>query len=257
MSTVAIIQARLGSRRFPGKMMAPLCGTAVLEWTVNRTRMASTLDEVVVATSNLAEDAPIADWCRSVGVPVFRGSSDDVLDRYYRCAVQRSASRVVRITGDCPLIDPALIDAVTRLSLESPDVDYATNLVPLTYPEGMSVEVVTIRVFEIAWRESTLPSHREHVTPFIRFQSDRFKHAVLRSKRDLAHMRLTVDYREDLDGIAQIVGILTKRHLLPGFSLDDIVRIWDENPTIRAVLGSRQRDLALQDIAREEGRDIA
>ena len=246
----------MGSTRFPGKMMAPLLGRPLLEWTVSGMRNAAMPDEVVVATSDLADDDPIAEWCRSNGIPVFRGSAADVLDRYCRCAGEYGAQHVVRVTGDSPLVDPALVDVVTRLALDSPDVDYATNGEPPTYPEGMTVEVVPMRVLETAWRESTLPSHREHVTPFIRFDPKRFKHAALRSERDLSHIRLTVDYPEDLDGIAKILNILEKRGLLPGFSLEDVVSIWDGSVTVRNILGTPQRDLWRREVAREEGRAI-
>ena len=254
MNVVAIIQARMRSSRFPGKMLASLCNRPVLGWTVGRVEMAQCVDKVAVATSESTEDDDLADWCVSNGITVFRGSEQDVLDRFYRCAQKFHASHVVRLTGDCPLLDPDIVDQVVRLAIEDTDVEYASNVEPLTYPEGMSVEVMPFHSLETAWRESTLKSHREHVTPYIRFHTERFKHAILRSNPDLSHIRLTVDYKEDLDALRRIVQALRSRGFDMAFDMNDILEVLDRNPAISSTLDRRRRDLWRQEVARDEGR---
>ena len=256
MNVVAIIQARMGSTRLPGKTLMPLLGRPVVAWTVERIRLAKRVDRIVVATTDSVEDDPLAMWCEDSRNYVFRGSEEDVLDRYYQCAVEHLATHVVRVPGDCPFSDPELIDSVVELCLSDDKVEYATNCEPVTYPEGLDVEVMPLRTLEVAWRESTLSSHREHVTPFIRFHPERFKHTALRSDTDLSHIRLTVDYDEDLRALEELAQELEERGLLPGFGLQDVVAILDERPEILEALSSKRRGLWRQEVARDECRSI-
>jgi spore coat polysaccharide biosynthesis protein SpsF (cytidylyltransferase family) len=221
---------------------------------VRRTRRAELLDEVVVATTDKPKDAPLVQWCKDRGVPVFRGSETDVLDRFYRCAKAAGASHAVRLTGDCPLLDWRLVDEVTKLSLDDDGIDYASNCEPMTYPEGMSVEAMPMRVVECCWREAVLPSHREHVTPFVRFHADRFRHGCLRAQPDLSHLRLTVDYPEDMRAIDDLMSDLHARGILDAAGLTEIVRCLDERPDLIAILGTKQRDLWRREVARDERR---
>ena len=253
---VAIIQARMGGFRLPGKMLMPLHDRPVISWSIGRTKLANRVNLTVVATTVKQEDKVLVQWCRKNGVSVFCGDGNDVLDRLYRCALEYGATHVVRLTGDCPLIDPLIINTVIDMCIIDDDVAYASNVEPMTYPEGMSVEVMPLRTLEIAWRESYLPSHREHVTPFIRFHPERFKHSVLRADPDLSHLRLTVDYEDDLDMLSKLVQILGDRGLGFDFTLSEIVEVLDQDPTLKSLGVARQRDIWRQEVARDEGRTI-
>lgn len=253
MTVLAIVQARMGSQRFPGKMLKLLAGRPVIEWTVQRAQQAKRIEQVVIATSLRSEDDQLVDWCSRHGIATFRGSESDVLDRFYQCAKFYEADYVVRLTGDCPLLDPRLIDRVIDLCLHDDSIDYASNVEPMTYPEGMSVEVMPVRALECAWHESSLPSHREHVTPFLRFHADRFKHAVLLAQPSLQHYRFTVDYEADLEAIECLIGQLQVQGAPDDFSLDDVLQVIDSHPEIARVLNAKARDLWRQEVMRDEG----
>ena len=203
MRVVAIIQARMGSTRLPGKVMKDLGGATVLARVVNRTRRARLIDEVVVATTTAPGDDVIVDECRRLGVACFRGDENDVLDRYYQCARQFAADAVVRITSDCPLVDPELIDATVERFLEGKH-DYVTNGVPATFPRGLDVEVFTSDSLAFAWREAKESYERVHVTPYLYEQEGRFRVALLASTGDYSHHRWTLDTNEDLELIRVI-----------------------------------------------------
>jgi spore coat polysaccharide biosynthesis protein SpsF (cytidylyltransferase family) len=164
---VAIIQARMGSSRLPGKTIADVAGRPLLLHVVERTQRARRVDKVVVATTDRSSDDPIADLCQREGIQCFRGSEDDVLDRFYRTAQAHGADVVVRITADCPLIDAAVIDKVIA-RFQAGDCDYVSNILRYTYPDGLDTEVFSFAALERAWREAKKPSEREHVTPYLR-----------------------------------------------------------------------------------------
>ena len=249
---LAVIQARIGSSRFPGKMLRTLLDRPVIAWTVARTRMASMVDEVVVATTNLEEDDPLAAWCAESGTHVFRGSELDVLDRVYRCASEYDPGIVIRVTGDVPLIDPALIDAVVERLDSDPAVQYSTNAEPISYPEGMTIEALPFSVLAIAWKEATSALHREHVTPYVRFHPENFKQSLVISDDDLSPMRVTVDYPDDLIGVEMVLKRLEGAGKINDFTLDDIVEVWRDSPEIRDRLGNVERDIARTRIIEEE-----
>ena len=206
MRVVAVIQARVGSTRLPGKVLLDLAGDAILARCVNRTRRAQTLDEVVIATTAKPADDAIVDLCAERGWPCFRGSEEDLLDRYYQAAVAYQADVVVRITSDCPLIEPEIVDRVVREFLErQPDVDYACNVLPQrTFPRGLDTEVMRFDVLERAWREDLNPAWREHVTPYIQRHPDLFRIHGVTNEVDYSHMRWTVDTPEDLAFVRRI-----------------------------------------------------
>ncbi|HEC34795.1 MAG TPA: acylneuraminate cytidylyltransferase [Chloroflexi bacterium] len=206
MKVVAIIQAHMGSTRLPGKVLKDLAGEPMLARVVDRTRRTQTLDEVVVATTVQPADEAIVHLCAERGRPCFRGSEEDVLDRYYQAAVAHQADVVVRITSDCPLIEPEIVDRVVREFLErQPEVDYACNTLPRrTFPRGLDTEVMRFDVLEQAWREDDNPAWREHVTPYIRRHPDLFHiHGVV-NEVDYSHMRWTVDTPKDLAFVRRI-----------------------------------------------------
>ena len=200
MRIVAVIQARMGSTRLPGKVLMGLAGESMLARVVARSRRATMLHEVVVATTTKPADEAIVELCAARGWPCFRGSEDDVLDRYYRAALAHQADVVVRITSDCPLIEPEIVDRVVWEFLErQPRVDYACNVLPRrTFPRGLATEVMRFDVLERAWREDLNPAWREHVTPYIQRNPDLFRVHGVTNKVDYSHMRWTVDTPEDL-----------------------------------------------------------
>jgi spore coat polysaccharide biosynthesis protein SpsF len=206
MTVVAIVQARMGSTRLPGKVLLDLAGEPMLARCVERARRAQTLDQVVVATTEQPGDEAIVELCRERGWPCFRGSEDDVLDRYYGAAKAHAADVVVRITSDCPLIEPTVVDLVVREFLErQPEIDYASNTVSeRTYPRGLDTEVVRFETLERAWYEDDNPAWREHVTPYIYRHPEMFHLHSVTNPVDYSDMRWTVDTLKDLTFVQRI-----------------------------------------------------
>ncbi len=226
MKTTAIIQARMSSSRLPGKVLMDLSGEPMLARVVERTRRSRRVDQVVVATSIDAGDEPIVALCAGRGWPVYRGSRDDVLDRYYQAALVAGAERIVRITSDCPVIDPAIIDGV--IERLGPEVDYACNFLPRrTFPLGLSVEALPWAVLATAWREERDSYGREHVTPFIYRRPERFRMAQIESEvSGCASHRWTVDTREDYELVRRIYGHFADRD----FSWRDVLSLLALHP---------------------------
>jgi spore coat polysaccharide biosynthesis protein SpsF len=213
MKAVAIVQARLGSTRLPGKIMRELCGRTVLAHVIQRVRT-SGLDDVVVATSSLAQDDVIAEAAEQAGAGVYRGSEDDVLDRYLQAATQSGADPVIRITSDCPLIDPTVVrDMVAtfcRRRSSGEALDYLSNTIERTYPIGLDTEVFTYSALRRAWIEARLPYEREHVTPYIYQHPSEFPIAQFRNERDLSALRWTLDTPEDFEFLRAVYEALWK-----------------------------------------------
>lgn len=195
--TVAIVQARMGSTRLPGKVMQDIGGETMLARVVRRARRAVRLDELLVATSTNSGDDVLVAECARLGVACARGSEDDVLDRYYCAATSHDASRIVRITADCPLIDPDLVDEVIA-RFEQSDADYASNTLERTFPRGLDTEVVSAVALARAWREAREPYQRAHVTAFLYEHPEIFRLAGLRADADYSALRWTVDTPDDL-----------------------------------------------------------
>ena len=202
MKVVAIVQARMGSTRLPNKVMERIVGVPMIELLLSRLRRAMEVDEIVVATSKDPRDQPLADHVLSLGYRCFRGSEGDVLDRYYQAATESGADVVVRITGDCPLVDPLLVDQVIG-SFKAQDIDYLSNIAPPSYPDGLDVEVFGMNALATAWQETVALFDREHVTPFLR-RSDRFRQGCFQNSEDNSGLRWTVDEAPDLTVIEGI-----------------------------------------------------
>jgi len=201
----AIIQARTGATRLPSKVLEELAGEPMLARVVNRTGRAKTLDAVVVATTVKPADDAIANLCKARGWQLFRGSEDDVLDRYYQTALNYQADIVVRITADCPLIDPEIIDKAINVFLtDYPSLDYVSNSLIHTFPLGLDVEVMSFTALTRAWNEDTNPAWREHVTPYIQRHPDKFKIRDVTDDKDYSYMRWTVDTIEDLAFVRKV-----------------------------------------------------
>ena len=225
---VAIIQARMGSTRLPGKVMKDIGGETMLARVVWRARRAKLLDEVVVATTNKSTDAPIVSECGKLDVPVFRGDEHDVLDRYYRSAQANMAEAVVRVTSDCPLIDPEIIDDVVQAFLKAKP-DYASNTLNHTYPRGLDTEVMTMASLERAWHESNKPYHRSHVTPYIYQNPDMFRLLSIKAEEDYSSHRWTVDTHEDLSFVRSVYGRFDNQDT---FSWHDVLKVLDREPEL-------------------------
>lgn len=204
LNIVAIIQARMGSTRLPGKVMADLAGQPMLVRVVDRVSQARTLDDVVVATTRRPEDDAIVKMCLERKYPFFRGSEEDVLDRYYRAASISGVGVVVRITSDCPLIEPDIIDRIINEFLQCSDADYASNTLKRTFPRGLDVEVFSFNALKRAWEEDKNQAWREHVTRYIQHHPDIFSVHNVTSDADYSHMRWTVDTNEDLAFVRRI-----------------------------------------------------
>ncbi len=206
MRIVTIIQARMGSTRLPQKVTKDLAGEPVLARTVSRVKRAKTIDEVVIATTTNPQDDALVSLCAQYDWPCYRGSEDDVLDRYYQAAREHQAEVVVRITSDCPLIEPEVIDTVVQAFLDGqPELDYASNtLPPRTFPRGLDTEVMSFAALEHAWQQDTNPAWREHVTPYIYRPPDQFNLRAVTNSTDYSDMRWTVDTSEDLEFIRRI-----------------------------------------------------
>ena len=232
MTIIAIVQARMGSTRLPGKVLLNLEDKTVLEHVVERIRSSEHVDDVVVATTISKDDLRIVELCANLGVCVYCGSEDDVLDRYYQAAKLFKADNIVRITSDCPVIDPKIIDDVITVHLMN-NADYTSNTLNETYPDGQDVEVFTFASLRTAWKNAKLTSEREHVTPYITNNSDIFKHASLEYKEDLSQKRWTLDNAEDLEFLRLIYKYLYNKDQL--FDMDDILTLIDEKPEIEKI----------------------
>jgi len=202
LKTVAIVQARMGSVRFPNKVMRPICGTPVIGLLLERLSHSKRIDQIVLATSQDSRNEPLAEYVRELGYVVYRGSEGDVLDRYYQAANEAKADIVVRITGDCPLIDPQVVDVVIDL-FQRQKVDYIANICPPTFPDGLDTEVFSFQALERAWRDAKEPYQREHVTPFIR-ESGLFRIENLSNEYNHSSERWTVDEPEDFEVVQKV-----------------------------------------------------
>ncbi|MCG6157323.1 cytidylyltransferase domain-containing protein [Rubinisphaera margarita] len=211
--TVAIIQARMTSTRLPGKVLKPLLGEPMLCWVVERLKRARTLDRIVIATTTDPEDDAIVAQCQLHNYPCYRGSRDDVLDRYYHAATDFQAETIVRITSDCPLIDPDLVDEVVELYHSArPECDYASNAIPVrTFPRGLDCEVFSYDALGIARKEADEPAQREHVTPYLYQNHEQFSLRSFQNPVDHSSWRWTVDTPEDFELIERICQSLEDR----------------------------------------------
>ncbi len=243
--TTAILQARMGSTRLPGKMLLPIHdGRGALELMLERVRRARALTRVVVATTTLAEDDPLQGLCQRLGVDCFRGDPADVLDRYYRCAVAFDArDTLVRLTGDCPLHDPEVIDRVVAF-FAGGNYDYAANTHPPTFPDGLDTEVFRFSALEQAWRDATLGSEREHVTYHLYTHPDRFRIGNLSQGEDLSALRWTLDEARDLEFIRRVYACL--RVQSPGFGMSDVLELLRRDPALLAINHDIERDAGLK-----------
>ena len=235
----AIIQARMSSSRLPGKVLMEAGGAPMLKHVVDRAARCTQMNAVIVATSLDVQDDPVAEFCGRERMSYYRGSEDDVLDRYYQAARNAKADIVVRITGDCPLIDPDVIGKAVHL-FNSGEFDYVSNVYPPTYPDGLDVEVVSMAALETAWHEAVRPMDREHVTCFVSENKDhnRFRRGNIENSRNLSRYRLTVDDVRDV----QVVRAILDHFGNDRCSMDEIIKYLDDHPEIMAVNAAIERN---------------
>jgi len=253
MSVMCIVQARMGSSRLPGKVLAEIVpGETVLERVVTRLRRAASVDHIVVASTVEIEDDAIAAACVEYDVACFRGSTFDVLDRFVQAAgTVPDADVIVRVTADCPFVDPALVDELVS-ELRQGSFDYVSNRLPpphsRTFPVGLDVEVCTRESLETAWREATQAHQREHVTPFLYEQENAFRLKIVDLVRDLSHHRWTLDTPEDL----AVVRALAEAVGSEPFGWEEILEATRKDPSIeRANQGQSQKNVTDVDYRRE------
>ena len=235
MHTVAIIQARMSSSRLPGKVLLDLAGQPMLVRVIERVRRAKTVDEVAVATTTDPADDPIEKLCCERGYPIYRGSMFDVLDRFYGAARQMGADVIVRVTADCPVIDPDLIDHTVN-AFHSSHADFAANRLPppwkRTWPIGLDTEVCSFAALERAWNEAQLPYEREHVMPYFYDVEGRFKVIVTEHDPDYGRQRWTVDTAEDLRLLSEI---FTRFEGRDSFSWLDVLELIEREPDLASI----------------------
>src|SRR3972149_7725308 len=231
---VGVIQARMGSARLPGKILKKVNGAALLGYQVERVRKSRLLDKIIVATSVLVKDDVVEKFCKTNNIEYFRGSDNDVLSRYYECAQKYNADIVVRLTADCPLSDPKIIDDTIKFYMDT-KVDYAANTVPpetSKYPDGFDVEVFSMKALKKAYEKANDSHDREHVTFYFWKYNNDFKIAQLYNSKNCSKYRLTVDYPEDFEVVEFVIKELKKRNSFG--HLNEIIEIIDANPDIKA-----------------------
>ncbi len=234
MKVIGILQARMGSTRLPGKVLMPAAGKSLIRHMIDRVRRSSTIDELWLATSAGGANDALAEEIVKAGVSVFRGSEDDVLSRFATIAVRTNADWIVRLTGDCPLHDPVIIDAVVGFAVENADqFDYVSNSLQPTYPDGLDVEVFTAASLACADREARTSLQREHVTPFIhRFHDgpSPFRVGHFRGPADFSHLRWTVDEQADYEVVREVFDSLYPYN--PDFGWLDVLSLVTQRPEL-------------------------
>lgn len=229
MKVVAIIQARMGSTRLPGKVMKKILGKPVILWDIERVSKSKLIDEIVAAIPFDRQNDVIMNTIKEYSdkIIIFRGSEEDVLDRYYKAAIERKSDVIVRLTSDCPLIDPVVVDKVIGQFLSN-NCDYCSNALKRTYPRGLDTEVFSFKALSKAWSEAKEDYEREHVTPYIIENPDKFKLISVLNDSDISHLRWTLDTKEDFEFIESVYQkIYPKKHI---FFMQDVLDLLDREP---------------------------
>lgn len=223
---LCIIQARMGSTRLPGKVLLKIKGKPLLEYLIKRVKLSKKIDKIVIATTTNTADDAIEALAQELGIDCFRGSENDVLDRYFQCSLKYpDYNNIVRITGDCPLIDPIVVDQVI-LFFEENDFDYVSNTQKETFPDGIDVEVFKRKTLEITAKEAKLNSEREHVCLYVR-NNEKFKKGSFENKHNFSHFRLTVDEPEDFEVVKFVI-----ENSRPDAGWLDYISLLTKNPEI-------------------------
>ncbi len=229
---VMIVQARMGSSRLPGKVLRPIAGKPMLAWQLDQLRTARRCDRMVVATTRNPADDALEGLCRERGISCYRGSENDVLGRFAEAARAFDARTVVRICGDCPLMDPVVVDAVIACYGQGPAADYVSNTCEKTFPLGCGAEVFSREALDTADAEARGLVEREHVTPFFYLHPERFRIRQYKQERDESQWRWTVDTPEDFEFVSRILSVIGPRH---PFRKEDVLAVLDQHPEWREI----------------------
>ena len=238
MTVGIIVQARMGSTRLPGKVLMNADRTdTMLDYSIAQLKKCQYVDKIIIATSILERDDVIEQHCKNMGIDVFRGSEKDVLDRHYQCAKTFSLSTILRIPSDKPLIDPKIVDLVIQ-NFDSDKFDYIANfqvteengslVYRSTYPSGTEVEIMSLETLEKTWNEATTLDEKEHVTPYVYLNPDKFKIKILDLEQDLSSYRWSLDYENDVKVIREIIKNIQNRPIIT----KDIIEFLKKNPNI-------------------------
>lgn len=227
---LGLLQARVSSRRLPRKVLLPILDRPMILRQIERIRRSEGIDRLMVVTSTEPSDDPLCELCAREGLEYFRGSLDDVLDRFFQAAKVVQPQYVVRLTGDCPLIDPSLIDRLIGYAVDS-GLDYASTALRPTFPDGLDAEIIRYSTLEAVWQQATLRSEREHVTPYIYKNPEKFKIGSIESEIDLSELRWTVDQQVDYEVVEAIYSALYPGN--PHFSTEDILAFLGREPRWR------------------------
>jgi spore coat polysaccharide biosynthesis protein SpsF len=248
MKTVALIQARMSSSRLPGKVLLDIAGRPMLLHVVQRAKRVKSIHLVAVITSTGEDDDAIERLCTENSIACFRGSLDDVLDRYYQAAGYFRAEVVVRLTADCPLLDPHLIDNVVQFFHQG-GFDYVSNALECTFPDGLDTEIFRFAALERAWKEARLKSEREHVTAYIYKHPELFRLGSVKQEEDLSAWRWTVDTSQDLEFVRTVYSFFPDTD----FGMMDILDVMREHPKITEINSGQQRNEGYQKSLQEDG----
>jgi len=250
LKTIAIVQARTGSTRLPSKVLLPLGEKFSIQWVIDRIKKCKEIDSVLLATTTHKSDDALESLCKDMGIVCFRGSENDVLDRYYSTAKffnLGSNDIVVRITGDCPLIDPEICGNVISL-IKSKDLDYVSNTVTCTFPDGLDCEAMKFGTLEKSWQQAKLKYEREHVTQYILRHPELFKIGNYTHVEDLSALRWTLDTPEDYQFIKAVIEGIGNEH----FDMKDILNFLEKHPELHNINSSIIRNEGLIKSMQEE-----
>lgn len=227
MNFLAIVQARMGSTRLPGKVMKEIMGVPSIKYLLDRLSRSTKLNEIIVATSSEKANRPLIEYLEEIGYKVFVGSEDNVLERYYLASANYKNHNIIRITGDCPLVDPLLLDKMIDHYVAN-DADYLSNIWPRSFPKGLDIEIFSYHSLNRAYHETSDKYDLEHVTPYIR-ESGKFNVANYLNKNDYSNQRWTVDWPEDFELIKEIFEYFTPEIF---FSWEEIISLYQDKPEI-------------------------
>ncbi len=240
--TICVLQARTGSSRLPGKVIKPLAGIPMLAFQLKRIKEANEINQILIATTTNTADDAIVEIGRDYNVAVFQGSENDVLDRFYQALIPMTQPDdiIVRVTGDCPFLDPQILDQVIQY-YKAGTFDYVSNVNPPTYPDGLDVEVFSFSSLVKAWQEAKLKSEREHVTPYIRNHPELFVLGNVENDKDISNIRLTVDEEADYELAQQLVMAIFPS-LEYHFCLKDVMDVIEKNPSLLSINNQYDRN---------------
>lgn len=229
---VVIVQARMGSTRLPGKILKQVLGKPLIQFLIERLERIKLKNSIIVATTTNSKDDILIDLCKKLGISTFRGSEEDVLERFFQAATQSKADVIVRICADSPLLDPLLIDEVIEYFLSN-SYDYVTTGLERTFPLGMDVEVFSMKSFQSVSEQAKAVEEREHVTPFYYRHPELFRIGIFKAKEDYSKFRWTVDTIEDFEVVSQMLEMLYASH--PEFSFSDIIELAKNHPKLQKI----------------------